>query len=112
MGRITIHLHGAPKEKSCGELIDMYGKRLTVKGFKLEIHNSKKSLEQYFADIDDGSNVILLDERGAHYDSVNLQTRSMIGKSIVEIPISQLAQSMVGKRFGNIVKLILYLFQK
>ena len=70
MGRITIHLHGAPKEKSCGELIDMYGKRLTVKGFKLEIHNSKKSLEQYFADIDDGSNVILLDERGAHYDSV------------------------------------------
>ena len=70
MGRITIHLHGAPKEKSCGELIDMYIKRLTVKGFKLEIHNSKKSLEQYFADIDDGSNVILLDERGAHYDSV------------------------------------------
>ena len=70
MGRITIHLHGAPKEKSYGELIDMYSKRLTVKGFKLEIHNSKKSLEQYFADIDDGSNVILLDERGAHYDSV------------------------------------------
>ena len=70
MGRITIHLHGAPKEKPCGELIDMYVKRLTVKGFKLEIHSSKKSLEQYFADINDGSNVILLDERGAHYDSV------------------------------------------
>ena len=70
MGRITIHLHGAPKEKSCAELIGMYGKRLIVKGIKLEIHNSKKSLEQYFADIDDGSNVILIDERGAHYDSI------------------------------------------
>ena len=68
MGRITIHLHGAPKEKSCGELIDMYVRDSLC--FKLEIHNSKKSLEQYFADIDDGSNVILLDERGAHYDSV------------------------------------------
>ena len=43
MGRLTVHTHGAPKEKAMKRLIDMYGERIQGRGIGVEHHPAKLS---------------------------------------------------------------------
>ena len=69
MGRITIHLHGATKEKAYAEMLNNYGNRLKINNISIKSHSSKKSLEKYFAEIDKNATLYLLDETGKQYTS-------------------------------------------
>jgi len=69
MGRITIHLHGATKEKAYDEMLNNYGNRLKINNISIKSHSSKKSLEKYFAEIDKNATLYLLDETGKQYTS-------------------------------------------
>ena len=69
MGRITIHLHGATKEKCYAEMLKNYGNRLKINNISIKSHSSKKSLEKYFAEIDKNATLYLLDETGKQYTS-------------------------------------------
>ena len=69
MGRITIHLRGATKEKAYAEMLNNYGNRLKINNISIKSHSSKKSLEKYFAEIDKNATLYLLDETGKQYTS-------------------------------------------
>ena len=76
MGRITIHLHGEPKEKANSDLIGMYSQRLKKRGVRIEFHSEKLSVDEYLSRIEkkNGSK-IFLDESGELLDSIEFSVR-------------------------------------
>ena len=70
MGRITVHIHGPAKERAYREMVNIYEDRLKSRGIKLFFHNSKKSLDEYFTDINKIGLLFLLDESGLQYTSI------------------------------------------
>ena len=69
MGRITVHIHGPAKERAYGEMVKIYGDRLKSRGINLLYHNSKKSLDAYFTEINKSGLLFLLDESGVEHTS-------------------------------------------
>ncbi|MFQ3317332.1 MAG: 23S rRNA (pseudouridine(1915)-N(3))-methyltransferase RlmH [Candidatus Poseidoniales archaeon] len=76
MARVTVHLHGIPKEKANRELIEMYSKRIAARGIRIEYHSDKMSIEAYadFLQKRKGT-VIYLDEGGETLDSIEFSKR-------------------------------------
>ena len=72
MGRIAVHIHGLAKEKAYGEMLNVYADRIKPRGINLVFHNSKKSLAEYFREINKKSSLYLLDESGIEYTSRGL----------------------------------------
>lgn len=71
MARITVHLHGKPKEKANRELIQMYSQRLITRGIRLEFHSDKLSLDAYVDLLQKKNGTILyMDEGGEMLDSI------------------------------------------
>lgn len=76
MARVTVHLHGVPKEKANRELIEMYSKRVISRGIRIEYHSDKMSAEAYANFLlQRKGNVIYLDEGGETLDSVEFSNR-------------------------------------
>lgn len=69
MGRITLHLHGQARERSYREMLDIYSQRLSVKNIKIISHSSKKSVQQYYDEINNNAILFILDENGVQYTS-------------------------------------------
>ena len=69
MGRIAVHLHGPAKERAYGEMLKNYGDRLKSRGINIVFHKSKKSLHEYFTEINKNAVLFLLDEDGEEYTS-------------------------------------------
>ena len=69
MGRIAVHIHGLAKEKAYGEMLKVYADRIKPRGINLVFHSSKKSLAQYFKEINKTSSLYLLDESGIEHTS-------------------------------------------
>ena len=67
MGRIVVHTHGRPREKSYSRLVDIYCERLASNGLKFRQHSEKLNHDQYLTKLQDaaaGDTLILLDENG------------------------------------------------
>lgn len=67
MGRIVVHTHGRPREKSYGRLVDIYCERLASHGLKFRQHSEKLNHDQYVTKLQaaaSGDTLILLDENG------------------------------------------------
>ena len=76
MGRIAVHLHGAPKDKAMKRLIEMYAERLLGRGVRHECHPSKRSGADYVDRlIGLSGQLVLLDEGGIHEGSVAFSKR-------------------------------------
>ena len=76
MARITVHLHGTPKEKANLELIQMYSQRLLARGIRVEYHSEKLSLDAYVALLQKKKGTILyMDEAGELIDSIQFSKR-------------------------------------
>ena len=76
MGRIIVHFHGEPKERAMNDLIDMYSRRLTKRGIRIEFHSDKLSLEEYLSRIvKKGGSKVFLDESGDLIDSMEFSKR-------------------------------------
>jgi len=76
MARITVHLHGKPKESTNRELLEMYAQRLGARGVRLEYHSDKLSTERYVALLDKiKGNLIYMDERGEMFDSLQFSEK-------------------------------------
>tara|TARA_X000001036_G_scaffold60111_2_gene50082 strand:+ start:3672 stop:4106 length:435 start_codon:yes stop_codon:yes gene_type:complete len=76
MARITVHLHGTPKEKANRELIQMYSQRLLARGIRVEFHSDKLSLDAYVALLQKKKGTILyMDEAGEMIDSIQFSKR-------------------------------------
>ena len=69
MGRITLHLHGQARERSYREMLETYSQRLSVKNIKIISHSSKKSVQQYYDEINNNAILFILDENGVQYTS-------------------------------------------
>ena len=71
MGRIVVHLHGAPREKAMRNLVDMYMQRIQPRGIRLEIHPDKMNPTAYGERLLQlKGSLMLLDEGGESMDSV------------------------------------------
>lgn len=71
MGRVIVHFHGEPKERAMNDLIDMYSRRLSKRGMRIEFHSDKLSLEEYLSRIAKKSgSKVFLDESGDLIDSI------------------------------------------
>lgn len=75
MGRIIVHLHGRPKERSMAAALDVYATRLRQRGVRLEVHPFKTSLEAYLGAPPQGATRVLLDEGGDAQDSLAFADR-------------------------------------
>lgn len=76
MGRLTVHTHGAPKEKAMKRLIDMYGERIQGRGVGLEHHPAKLSGAEYVTRLlAKKGTLVLLDEGGVQDDSITFAQR-------------------------------------
>ncbi len=76
MGRLTVHTHGAPKEKAMKRLIDIYGERIQGRGVGIEHHPVKLSATAYVARLlAKKGTLVLLDEGGVQEDSVSFAQR-------------------------------------
>ena len=76
MARITVHLHGTPKEKANRELIQMYSQRLVARGIRIEYHSDKLSVEAYVALLENKKGVLVyMDEGGEILDSIQFSKR-------------------------------------
>ncbi len=67
MGRIVVHTHGRPRERSYGRLVDIYCERLASHGLKFRQHSEKLNHDQYVTKLQgaaSGDTLILLDENG------------------------------------------------
>ena len=74
MGRIVVHTHGRPRERSYGRLVDIYCERLASHGLKFRQHSEKLNHDQYLTKLQaaaSGDTLILLDENGKEFSSVN-----------------------------------------
>ena len=69
MGRITIHIHGLPKEQAYDMMLKNYQARLKTNNIRVEYHGNKKSLDTYVDDIGKTGKIFLLDEQGMQYTS-------------------------------------------
>ena len=73
MGRVFIHLHGKPKDKSKAALIQMYSKRLETESVKIVEHNDNLSNIEYVEKLQDFSKngqFFFFEEKGSEYDSI------------------------------------------
>ena len=76
MARVTVHLHGVPKEKANRELIEMYSKRISSRGIRIEYHSDKMGVEAYANYLGKRKGtVIYLDEGGEMLDSLEFSSR-------------------------------------
>jgi|TARA_B110000967_G_scaffold205775_1_gene251038 23S rRNA (pseudouridine1915-N3)-methyltransferase len=76
MARVTVHLHGVPKEKANRELIEMYSKRIASRGIRIEYHSDKLTAEAYANTLQKRKGIILyLDEGGETLDSLEFSGR-------------------------------------
>jgi 23S rRNA (pseudouridine1915-N3)-methyltransferase len=76
MARVTVHLHGVPKEKANRELIEMYSKRISSRGIRIEYHSDKMGVEAYASYLGERKGtVIYLDEGGEMLDSLEFSSR-------------------------------------
>ncbi|MEZ7988221.1 MAG: 23S rRNA (pseudouridine(1915)-N(3))-methyltransferase RlmH [Candidatus Poseidoniaceae archaeon] len=76
MARVTVHLHGVPKEKANRELIEMYSKRISSRGIRIEYHSDKMGVEAYASYLGKRKGtVIYLDEGGEMLDSLEFSSR-------------------------------------
>jgi 23S rRNA (pseudouridine1915-N3)-methyltransferase len=67
MGRLVVHTHGRPRERSYGRLVDIYCERLASHGLKFRQHSEKLNHDQYLTKLQaaaSGDTLILLDENG------------------------------------------------
>ena len=67
MGRIVVHTHGRPRERSYGRLVEVYCERLSSQGLKLIRHSEKLTHDEYLTKLQGaaaGNTLILLDENG------------------------------------------------
>ena len=71
MGRITIHVHGSPKEKAYNMMLENYQMRLKNRNIKVEYHSNKKSVDAFVADISKTGKLYLLDERGKQFSAIS-----------------------------------------
>ncbi|DAC57563.1 MAG TPA: 23S rRNA (pseudouridine(1915)-N(3))-methyltransferase RlmH [Candidatus Poseidoniaceae archaeon] len=69
MGRITIHIHGLPKEQAYDMMLKNYQARLKSRNISVEYHAKKKSIQAYVSDIGKAGKLFLLDEQGMQYTS-------------------------------------------
>jgi 23S rRNA (pseudouridine1915-N3)-methyltransferase len=76
MGRLTVHTHGAPKDKAMAQLIERYAERIRSRGVSLEHHSGKLDGAAY-ADrlLRRPGRLILMDEGGSHEDSLAFMRR-------------------------------------
>ena len=73
MGRIFIHLHGKPKDKSLNYLLQMYLTRLESESVKIVEHKDNLSKNEYFnklTNLTKNANLILFEEKGANHNSI------------------------------------------
>lgn len=75
MGRIIVHLHGRPKQKSFSQLIEKYGDRLRSRNIKLEIHSDKENPNDYQNQLLKNKLIFLLDEKGSDFSSVEFSDK-------------------------------------
>ncbi len=76
MGRLTVHTHGAPKEKAMNTLIGMYGGRIKGRGVSIEHHSVKLGAAAYVDRLlEKRGTLILLDEGGEQDDSIAFSKR-------------------------------------
>ena len=76
MARVTVHLHGVPKEKANRELIEMYSKRISSRGIRIEYHSDKMDVDAYTDYLGKRKGtVIYLDEGGVMLDSLEFSSR-------------------------------------
>ncbi|MDE0869640.1 MAG: 23S rRNA (pseudouridine(1915)-N(3))-methyltransferase RlmH [Candidatus Poseidoniaceae archaeon] len=76
MARVTVHLHGVPKEKANRELIEMYSKRISSRGIRIEYHSDKMGVDAYTDYLGKRKGtVIYLDEGGVMLDSLEFSSR-------------------------------------
>lgn len=76
MGRLTVHTHGVPKEKTMKHLIEMYGERLKGRGVSVEHHASKLDGTAYVERLlSKRGRLILLDEGGLEEPSLAFAAR-------------------------------------
>ncbi|MBL6743125.1 MAG: 23S rRNA (pseudouridine(1915)-N(3))-methyltransferase RlmH [Candidatus Poseidonia sp.] len=76
MGRITVHLHGVPRERAMNSLIEMYAQRLQHRGIRIEVHASKLSPVAYAERLlAQSGTLFLLDETGVQEDSLTFSQR-------------------------------------
>jgi len=74
MGRICIHLHGKPKDKSLYLLIEKYSIRLEQESIRIIEHSENLSPLEYLAKLKKNvknSELILLDQNGIEYSSLD-----------------------------------------
>ena len=73
MGRFFVHLHGKTKDSSCETLISKYLKRVSKINVKIIEHSAKNTPDEYLTKLKEqsnGSNLILLEEGGTTYSSI------------------------------------------
>ena len=76
MGRMTVHTHGAPKDKAIRQLIAMYSDRMQSRGVTVEHHAGKLEAKAYVERLTaKGGVLILLDEAGEQNNSVAFAER-------------------------------------
>ena len=85
MGRIIIHLHGKPKDKSLNSLIKKYSKRLESESVKIIEHADNLSPDEYVSKLlkyVKKGELILLDEKGIGFDSLKTCFIPLLKKSL------------------------------
>tara|TARA_B100000575_G_scaffold259805_1_gene232320 strand:+ start:229 stop:663 length:435 start_codon:yes stop_codon:yes gene_type:complete len=76
MGRLTVHTHGAPKDKAIRQLITTYSDRMQSRGVTVEHHAGKLDATAYVERLTaKGGVLILLDEAGEQNNSVAFAER-------------------------------------
>lgn len=76
MGRVTLHVHGNPKDRAARSMLATYTDRLKGQGVKLAIHNDKRAVEVYLDELAGmAGRLILLDEGGEQVTSEGLADR-------------------------------------
>ena len=73
MGRIYIHLHGKPKDKSLNSLIEKYSTRLESEPIRIIEHSENLSPTEYIVKLKKyvkNAELILLDQNGIAHNSL------------------------------------------
>ena len=74
MGRIYIHLHGKPKDKSIYSLIKKYSTRLESESIRIIEHSENLSPTEYLVKLEKNvknAELILFDQNGIEYSSLD-----------------------------------------
>jgi len=73
MGRICIHLHGKPKDKSLSSLMKKYSTRLELESVRIIEHSENLSPSEYLVKLKKNAKnaeLILLEQNGIEYNSL------------------------------------------